>query len=478
MPEEVSVDWERLFNPRSMAVVGATPKEKQMGSGNMFIQGAFSQGFQGGIYPVHPEASHVLGLKAYPSVRAIPEIVDLAIFCVPQSAVISVMEDCAAKGVKFVHMFTAGFSETGVRKSAEVELKALEIARNNGIRIIGPNCMGIYCPEGGIAFQPNFPIEPGSVGIISQSGSLVNDFIKIGMPQDLSFSKIVSFGNASDLQPYEFLEYLGQDEKTEIIGAYIEGLKEGRAFFKAAKKITKNKPVVVLKGGQTEGGSRATMSHTASMSGSARLWQALCRQTGIITVDSTDEMMATLAALKRMPLPRGKNVAIFGEFGGGSVLMTDETERAGLKVPHLSEDTIRRLEKFLPPEGQSVKNPLDAGSAIFNGHIFIKMMEVLRNDPALDAMIFIQQIEFIHRMMGNRNALKHFHKMTVKAKEILDKPILVVLDQSGDPKTEYLRQELTAEHHRSGVATFSSVSLAARALNSLCNYRHFLDRGE
>jgi len=466
----------RLFYPKSIAVVGATPNEKGMGSGNMFVMGAITQGFQGSIYPVHPSANHILGLKAYPSVRAIPDEVDLVIFSIPLKAVISVMEDCAARGVKFVHMFTAGFRETGVEKTAEVEQKILEIARENGMRIIGPNCMGVYCPEGGVAFQPNFPPIPGSIGIISQSGSLVNDFIRKGTMQGLNFSKVTSFGNALDLQPYELLQYLAQDEKTEAIGAYIEGLNEGRAFYETAREITRKKPLVVLKGGQTEGGSRATMSHTASLSGSTKLWQALCKQAGIIPADSPGEVMSILSTIQKIPEPLGKNVAIFGEFGGGSVLMTDVAEKAGLKVPRLAEETIDRLQAFIPLEGHSVKNPLDAGMAIFNPEYFMKMLEILREDPNIDAMIFIQQMGLRNGPMMGQNVHKHFYQVTLKARKVFDKPILVVMNQDDNPSTEYLRSELAADYNQAGIANFSSFALAARVLNNLCDYQEFLKR--
>ncbi|MBW1709811.1 MAG: hypothetical protein JRJ73_07990, partial [Deltaproteobacteria bacterium] len=173
------------------------------------------------------------------------------------------------------------------------------------------------------------------------------------------YSKVVSYGNASDLQSHDFLKYLAQDENTKIIGAYIEGLKDGRAFFEEAKSITREKPIVAWKGGETEGGSRATQSHTGSLAGSYKIWRALCRQSGIIPVISMEELLTTLAALQKLPLPQGTNVAILGGAGGGSVTMTDAAEREGLKVPHLSEKTIRALEEFVPLQGSSVKNPLD-----------------------------------------------------------------------------------------------------------------------
>ena len=474
MHMKVNNELDRLFYPRSIAVVGATPKEKHIGSGNMFIAGAFRQGFQGRIYPIHPDADNILGFKAYPSIRAIPEEVDLAIFSIPLAGVLPVMEDCVAKGVKFVHMFTAGFSETGRMETAEIERKALAMARTNGLRIVGPNCMGVYCPDGGVAFQPDFPTIPGPVAFVSQSGSLVNDFVKKGTYQGLKFSKIVSFGNASDLQPHDFLDYLSKDEKTKVIGSYIEGLKNGRAFFETARRITTDKPMVVMKGGQTEAGTRATMSHTASIAGSHKIWQALCRQSGVIPVDSTDELISTLAALGRLPVPSGVNAAIFGEFGGGSVLMTDVAEKEGLKVPRLSEDTIRRLEAFIPLEGHSVKNPLDAGTALFSKHHFIELIKVLAEDPVIDVLVFLQQIDFFHRMLGGREGLKMLNQMTMEARDLFKKPILIVLERDENPEITSFRQELEEDYHRAGMATFSSFELAARVCANLYRYGEYL----
>jgi len=474
MNSKIAHELDRLFYPKSIAVVGATPKEKDMGTGNMFIEGAFRQGFKGRIYPIHPDAQSILGFKAYPSVSDVPGEVDLVILSIPLNAVPQVMADCAAKRVKFVHMFTAGFSETGRTETAKIEQEIVVVARNSGFRIVGPNCMGIYCPEGGVSFQPNLPTRPGSVGFVSQSGSLVNDFVKKGVSRGLSFSKIVSFGNASDLQPHDFLAYLGQDKKTEVMGSYIEGLKDGRAFFETAKALTRNKPLVVMKGGQTEGGTRATMSHTASLAGSLKIWQALCKQSGIISADSIDEMMHTLAALQRMPKPGGLNAAIFGEFGGGSVLMTDVAEKAGLKVPRLSEDTIQRLEQFIPLEGHSVKNPLDAGMAMFSSFHFTKLMEVLSDDPLIDVLIFVQQIGFFSMRAGGRGGLKVLREMTMEAQDLFKKPIFLVIEWEENAAITALRQELLEDYHRAGLATFSTFELAARVCVNLHGYGEYL----
>ncbi|MBW2092249.1 MAG: CoA-binding protein, partial [Deltaproteobacteria bacterium] len=319
MSEKAAHDLNTLFYPKSVAMVGASPKRgKGWASGNSYIASFIRQEFQGKIFPVHPTADYILGFKSYKSIRDIPEPVDLVIFTVPVRTALQVMEDCAAKGVKFVHLLTAGFSETGRAEHAEMEKKLLKIARKGGVRILGPNCMGLYCPEGGLAWSDDFPTQPGPVGLFSQSGQLASYIIFQSAPLGLRFSKVASYGNAIDLKAHEFLNYLAQDEKTKYIGSYIEGLNDGRLFFNAAKKITRKRPLVVWKGGQTEGGSRATQSHTAAIAGSHKIWQALCRQTGIISVDSMEELIFTISALQRVDLPEGTNVAILGGAGGGS----------------------------------------------------------------------------------------------------------------------------------------------------------------
>jgi acyl-CoA synthetase (NDP forming) len=258
MTQDHSLNLDELFYPKSLAVVGASPKRGYLRrwGGNTFIEGAINLGFPGNIYPVHPKAETILGLKAYKTIREIPGDIDLVIFSIPHTAVLPVMEDCAAKKVKFVHLFTAGFSETGRPELIELENKLLAMAREAGIRIVGPNCMGLYCPEGGLAWTSEFPRTPGPIGFVSQSGQLAGHFVQEGADQGLRFSKVVSFGNAADLKAHDFLDYLADDEKTRIIGAYIEGLKDGRAFFETARKITRKKTPGRLERGTDRGRSQ------------------------------------------------------------------------------------------------------------------------------------------------------------------------------------------------------------------------------
>lgn len=473
MTNRVAGDLNSLFYPKSVAIVGASPNKR--GRANQWITAYLRQGFSGSIYPVHPRADRIMALKAYKRVSDIPDEIDLVHFAVPFTSVIPVLKDCVEKRVKFAHLFTAGFSETGETENIQLEAQMVGIAKEGGIRLIGPNCMGLYCPEGGIAWGSDFPTTTGSVGFISQSGQLASQFINEGSREFLRYSKVVSYGNACDLQYHDFLNYLANDSKTTLIGSYIEGLKDGRAFFEAARKVTRKKPLVIWKGGQTEGGARATQSHTASMAGSWKIWEALCRQTGIISVHSMEELISTAVGLQKIPLPNGNRVAILGGAGGGSVTMTDIAEKEGLKVPHLSEKTVNELKKIVPVSGTSVKNPLDIGfSSVYNNpDEFLKLYALLRDDPNIDGVLFSRGI-FRRRGSGGRGDLDFLTKMTLKGIEIVKKPVLVVLQGGKSIEWEALREEAQARYWNEGVATFDSFPSAARVLYNLNEYRKFL----
>ncbi len=468
--------FERLFYPRQIAFVGASPKKgKRWSSGNAFMAGAFKQDFQGDIYPVHPTARTILGYKAYPSILDIPGEIDLAVFTIPTSAALKVMEDCVAKKVKFVHLLTAGFAETGMTELAEMENRIVAAAEKGGVRIIGPNCMGVYCPEGGLAWNEEFPTRSGSIGFFSQSGQLASHIIRQGPQRDIYFNKVISFGNARGVQASEFLAYFAQDPRIDMIGAYLEGLRDGRAFFEIVKKVTPKKPVVIWKGGQTEGGSRATQSHTAAMAGSQPVWEAMCRQTGITSVHSLQEALSTFAALKMIPLPKGPRVAILGGAGGGSVTMTDMAEKEGLQVPPLSEESIRILSQFIPPQGNSVRNPLDA-SFEQDDH-FLRLARVLRDDPNIDALIYHLQFSWMYEEMGRSGVIKYLHKV-IRGKEEMKKPMVVALQHEGNIVLDVFNQEVADWFHERQIPTCESFEIAARVLNNLYRYRLYLDRRE
>ena len=476
MTPSPSHDLHKLFHPRSVAVVGAsTRRGTTWDSGNAYINGCIRQSFKGRLFPVHPNAKSILGYHCYGSILDIPEPVDLAIICIRASAAKQAIEACAQKGVRFVHMLTAGFGETGQAPDADEEDQIMAIARKAGMRIVGPNCMGLYCPEGGLAWNGELPDRPGSVGLFSQSGQLANMIVRTSAQEDIYFSEVASFGNASDLQAHEFLAYLGEDPKTDVIAGYIEGLKNGRAFFEAAKIATRDKPLVVWKGGQTEGGSRATRSHTAALAGSFQTWQGMCRQAGIISVDSLSEMVHTLAALQRIPLPKGPNAAILGGAGGGSVTMTDMAEKHGLGVPQLSDDTIARLGAVVPVQGSSVKNPLDILPFLTSAERFKFVMELLKQDPLVDCLFFSFPLAFIYFEAG-RAGVNAYMKMIAKAREWLEKPMFIVIESFNAIELMVVSREATENLTALQIPVFPGFEVAARVMMNLKGYHDFLTR--
>ena len=477
MTSKKTHELDRLFYPKTVAFVGASPKMAgPMWGANGFIGGYVRLNFQGKIYPVHPSADSIMGFKAYKRIVDIPGDLDLVIFAVPYNAVLPVMRECAEKKVKFAHIFTAGFSETGREENIKLEAELMSIAKEGGVRVVGPNCMGLYCPEGGITWTNEFPGYPGPVGFVSQSGQLAGQFVGAGQPAGLLYSKVVSFGNASDLKAHAFFNYLAEDEKTAIIGSYLEGLNDGREFFEFAKKTTVKKPVVVWKGGQTKGGGRATISHTGSIAGTPEIWQSLCKQTGVISVRSMDELVGTISAIQRVPLPKGKRVAILGGAGGGSVTMTDAAEEAGLEVPHLSEKTINSLEEFVPLAGSSAKNPLDIMGAIFrqdSNDAMMRLFELLRDDPNIDALIFTQMVEMFARR-GGRFAVDFIADLTVQGAKILEKPIFLVLERGQSLEAESYRKDVRTKYNNEGMAAFESFDIAAQVVANLSQYQDYL----
>lgn len=465
---------ETLFYPKSVAIVGASPKRHA--SGNRWMNALMNFSFQGRIYPVHPTAETILSLKAYPSVKDIPGEVDLVIFAVPFTAVMEVMNDCVEKGVKYVQMFTAGFSETGEEENAQLEQEMVALARKGGVRIVGPNCMGLYCPEGSLSWAGHFPQQTGKVGFVSQSGGLAYEFITMGSREGIHFSKVVSYGNASDLKCHDFLNYLADDDKTEIICAYVEGLTHGREFFEAAKRITTKKPLIVWKGGQTSSGARTTQSHTASIAGSTAIWDALCKQTGIVSVNSMDELIYTTLGFLYLPMPRGKRVAILGGAGGGSVTMTDMIEKEGLEVPRLAQETIDKLKTFVPLSGNFVTNPLDLSfsSVYHNQEQFTKLFTHLGEDPNIDAVLYIRGVgggEF------GRTNTERLVSMTMGGVKTAGKPAFVTVSGSGNLDSRAIRDETQAQFRRAGLTTFESMQMAAKVLFNMNAYNAFVTRG-
>ncbi len=316
----------------------------------------------GGLYPVNPKMEEINGERCYPSLLDTPDPVDHVISQVPAAVVPELVDQCVAKQVRSVHFFTAGFSETGDQEMAAVERSMIDKLRAAGIRAIGPNCMGLYVPGSRLAFMQGFPTESGNVFLLSQSGANAGEIVHGLVARGVRFSKVISYGNGSDLRAHDFLDYAAEDPETGVVAAYIEGVQDGRAFFEALKRCALKKPVIILKGGRTRSGTHAAHSHTGSLAGAVEVFDAACRQAGAARAETMDELHdLVVAASTSTRLVTGSGVALFGGGGGGfAVLSADAIDREGLVVPKLPQSAVDEMREYIPVAGSSVNNPIDA----------------------------------------------------------------------------------------------------------------------
>ncbi|UCH42955.1 MAG: CoA-binding protein [Dehalococcoidales bacterium] len=471
MPPEKPYPLDEILHPKSVAVVGASASQQAGG----WVSRLINFGYTGEVYPVNPRADEINGLKAYPTVRDIPYPVDYVIFNIPARLAPQIMEDCVAKGVKAVHMFTAGFSETGRGEAAELERQTAETARKGGVRIIGPNCMGVYCPESGLTFNPAFSREPGKVAFIAQTGAGTIRFVYLANDMGIHFSKVISYGNAIDLDAPDFLEYLAGDDETGIIGCYIEGVRDGRRFLEVVKKCLSAKPVVILKAGLTEGGAGAAASHTAALAGSGLVWDAFFKQTRAVPVNTIEEMADMLLTFSHMPCPGGRRVAIVGRGGGIGVIATDTCERAGLRVPPFLNETRRQLEEIIPEAGTGARNPVEtalgmAGAADF----YNRGLAIVDADPQID-LILIQLAVDVYggRQPYLKEQLVSTAEVLINTAQALAKPVAVVFGIGEDINSITAVLEARQKLLAAGIPVYSSIEVAARCLNKLIEYNQW-----
>ena len=376
---------EPLFSPSSIALVGISKTATNVAY--MFLHNLLDAGFTK-VYPVNPKGGELLGVKVYPSMKDIPGDVDLAILTVPRQAVPGLVRECARKGVKGVVLYTAGFSESGAQ-GKEFEHKIVQIAREAGTRLIGPNCVGTYNPSAKLIPQAILPKESGPVGVISHSGFLFYYLLMSINEAGLKPSKGVSCGSDCDLTCVDFLEYLGNDPATRIIVAYLEGIRDGKRFFRVARKISTTKPIIVLKGGNTDAGRKASASHTGTLAVPTSIWKAMCSQAGIISVDSFEQMMDAMLALHHLPRPKGKRVGIITTPGGLAVTATDACNELGLEIPRLSAKTQKELAGIAESVGTSVNNPVDLGlvAALAPEHYIKNAIRIVAKDTNVDMIL-------------------------------------------------------------------------------------------
>ncbi len=412
-----------IFEPRSVAVVGVSRSGKQ---GIVFLQGLLNPGFKGDVYVVNPAADEILGVKCYPSIAALPKVPDLAVLTLPADPAIEVVRDCAAAGVPGCAMFTAGFNELATPEG-DARALALREAAGGRTRIIGPNCMGVYNPSLGLAMFAAMSTRAGGIGLISQSGSLVNFTVRAAAARGLGFSKAVSMGNQLDLDAADYLEYFADDPQTTVIGAYIEGVPDGPRFQAALRRAAAARPLVIWKAGRVAAGAKAARSHTGQLAGSYAVWQGLARQAGAILVRESDELVDSLVMANALGATRpGDRIAIVTGPGGPAVSASDACEEAGLALAQLTPPTTTALREIVAAAGTSVGNPIDVGMVLAGAtEMYGRCLRLALADRAVDAALVIG---------GERGNNDSFARMLVEAHRDSDKPVMYAL--SDDYGTE------------------------------------------
>jgi len=395
--KDITEKLDRAFNPRSVAVVG-----DKMEMGYMWLRGLAN--FHGRVYSVQIDENELpgieaLGVKNYFSLLDIPDDVDYVIVAVPRGAAPKIVNDCIQKRVGGVMLFTSGFAETNTEEGIRLQGIITEMAREADLNLIGPNCVGIFNPKIGLRNAlDQYSGDGGNVGFISQSGTHATFFSLVGEVNGIRVSKSVSYGNAVVLDSADYLEYLGEDEDTKIIGLYIEGVKKGRQFFSSLREIAKRKPVLIWKGGETAEGTRATASHTASLAESPLIWDALIRQCGAIKVDSLDETIDVIKALLYAKPATGARVGLCAMTGGQSVVITDAFAKEGLEVPLLTDRSYREFATFFNTIGSSYRNPLDISSNLRSTDNIIRCIDILSEDEMIDTVVLELSMVFLTRL--------------------------------------------------------------------------------
>ena len=463
---------EEILHPRAIAVVGASGGG---GRGSGFLAPLVELGYRGQIYPVNPKYTEIMGIKAYASVKDIPGVVDYVISSVPASQVLGMISDSAAKGVKAIHLYTARFSETGRKEAADLEKEILNQARKAGIRLIGPNCMGVYYPGERISFSSGMPTESGSVGLASQSGSAIHEIVDMAAQRGLRFSKAISYGNALDFNESDYLEYFAQDSETKVIMMYIEGVRDGRRFYDTLRRTTATKPVIIVKGGRGQSGIRATASHTASLAGSMQVWETMVSQAGAVSAQHPSELVDVATAFHFLPSISSRRVGVAGGAGGSSVLAADLCEEAGLDVIPLPMEIREEMKVQGSPIWDWIGNPADMSIRIDRSWDTGEMLKIMAGNSNFDLLITFVHAHF-HGGQGKVSADTFLEQYRLN--ELKNKPLLAVMEERGqgsinDDDHTWMRElmeEVKAGLMAAGVPGYPSIERAAGAASKLIGY--------
>lgn len=448
---------DKLLAPNSIAIIGAAREEGKVG--HEIFDNVINSGYLGNCYPINPKADEIHGHKCYPSVRALPEVPDLAVIIIPAKAVKSAFIECGETGVKAAIVISAGFKESGT-EGAKLEKELIDVAAQYGIRFIGPNCLGLMNANKdlNISFAGDLP-KKGNISFLSQSGALLTSILDIAKSQNLGFSKIVSLGNKADVSENDLLESWAEDPDTSIVVAYLEGVKDGEVFRKIASKLSHKKPIIALKSGTTDAGARAVSSHTGSLAGSQSAFVAAFKQSGVIQADSIQEMI-DFAHLFSAINKGGDKVAIITNAGGPGILAADACEKKGLSLAALDINTVDELKKNLPA-ASNFYNPVDVlGDALADR--YSHALEIVTNDPAVDITVVILTPQIMTQAAATAEAIIQKHK---EGKSVI---ACFIGGELVKPGTELLRKE--------GIPAYEFPERAISAVSALRDYLRMKER--
>jgi acyl-CoA synthetase (NDP forming) len=474
-PEPVPADFGPLFEPKSVAVLGASAE--RFAVGNNCIARLRESGFSGDIYPIHPTAAEIDGLPAYRSLGETPNPIDYAFIAVAGARVPDMLRDGKGR-LKFAQVISAGFGE--VSEGVELQRDLVAAAREAGCRVIGPNCLGLYTPRGRVTFAKGSSMEPGSVGVISQSGGLGTDIVRRGQLRGIKFSGLVTVGNSADIGPNDLLEHYLADPDTNVVGMYLEDVKDGARFAQILRDNAATKPVVILKGGRTKAGQAAAASHTGSLAGDDRVWTALEKQTGCVLVDTLDDFVETLLAFQMLtPKPQRptQRVVMFGNGGGTSVLATDYFARLGLNIDPLSGRAQGALDALGLPPGTSIVNPIDTPVGTLQteqGKIAEKILDAIYASDEADAVVMhLNLAAFVGRSAVDPLENLIQAALRVQAKYPGQSHFLLVLRSDGGAEIDAAKRDYRARALAAGIPVYDELANVARVLIALQKIERF-----
>ncbi len=477
---EIRSYFSPLFHPRTIAVMGASSTTRNRS--NVIIDRLQRFGFKGTIYPIHPKADEIDGLKAFPSLGETPEPIDYIYLAIPAAAIPDALR-AGTGNVKFAHVISSGFSEIEEGKALQDELA--QAGRDSGIRVLGPNCPGAYCPTGGLIFVENSSPEPGHIGVVSQSGGIAMDIIWSGNERGLRYRAVMTTGNTADVSPSELLEFYLADPDTHVIAMYLEGLQDGRRFFEILRRARGKKPVVIVKSGRTEQGQTAAVSHTGALAADDRIWEALFKQTGVVRATDLHELLDILLAFQTLtprPSRPTTGAALLGNGGGTSVIAVDAFADRGLNVLPFRSDTQQALQALELPPGTGYINPIDTPAGAFQrkgGQLAGEILEAVYARETLESFVLhINLPVILTQVVTDANTVVTLLEVVerVRNKYPQDEHFALVLRSDGKPETDRHKQEFRAWASERGIPVYDELANAATALAGMASYERFLCR--